>query len=183
MRFFLDGEHYVLVEGKDASYPEEDFEEVGAWEAEKVLTGALSHTDAQALLRAGLGEQSTGSGWDDHHRFSQRVRSRLGEDSDRLVLLRRRRPLYSLVFTEPEVDDLADLVPGADSPEDTWIEVLVVDEQDEPVAGIEYEIELSDGRVRRGRTSELGILRYDGMPPGSCKVKLLSVEAKGWDLA
>jgi hypothetical protein len=100
-----------------------------------------------------------------------------------LVLLRRRRPLYSLVFTEAAADDLAELVPSDAPPEDTWIEVLVVDEEDVPVAGIEYEIELSDGRVRRGRTSELGILRYDGIAPGSCKVKLLSVEGKGWDRA
>jgi hypothetical protein len=184
LRFFLDGEHYVLVEGKDGSYPEEDFEEVGPWETEKLLAGALSHGDAQALLRAGLGGHASQSGsWVDHHGFSQRFRAGLREDPERLVLLRRRRPLYSLVFTEPAVADLADLVPGRDTTEDTWIEVLVVDEEDEPVAGIEYEIELSDGRVRRGRTSELGILRYDGMPPGSCKVKLLSVEAKGWDLA
>jgi hypothetical protein len=183
LRFFLDGEHYVLVEGKDGSYPEEDFEEVGPWEAQRVLAGALSPGGAQAHLRAGLGEQAAASGWDDHHRFSQRAHPRLGEDPDHLVLLRRRRPSYSLVFTEPEVDDLADLVPTHDRAEDTWIEVLVVDDEDEPLAGIEYEIELSDGRVRSGRTSELGILRYDGMPPGSCKVKLLSVEAKGWDLA
>jgi hypothetical protein len=183
LRFFLDGEHYVLVEGRDASYPAEDFEEVGAWEAQRVLAGALSHADAQALLRAGLGGQATAVGWDDHHGFSRRVRSRIDEDPERLVLLRRVRPLYSLVFTEPIVEDIADLAAGLDAPEETWIEVLVVDDDDRPVAGVEYEIELSDGRVRRGKTSEHGILRYDGMPPGSCKVKLLSVEAKGWDRA
>jgi hypothetical protein len=183
LRFFLDGEHYVLAEGKHAGYPEEDYEEVGPWESERVLRGALSELDLRALLRAGLGGQASGSGWDDHHGFSRRVRTRIDEDPEHLVLLRRRRPVYALVFDEPEVDDLAALVPSVPDEEDTWIEVLVVDEADEPVAGIEYEIELSDGRVRRGRTSEHGILRYDGMPPGSCKVKLLSVEAKGWDVA
>lgn len=183
LRFFLEGEHYVLVEGRDASYPEDDFEEVGPWEAQRVLSGALSHADAHALLRAGLGGEATGSGWDDAHGFSRRMQTRLDEDPERLVLLRRVRPLYSLVWKELPVDDLADLVPGLDTPEDTWIEVLVVDDDDVPVVGVEYEIELSDGRVRRGRTSEHGILRYDGMPPGSCKVKLLGVEAKGWDRA
>jgi hypothetical protein len=184
LRFFLEGEHYVLVEGKDAAWlDDDDFEAVGPWEAQRVLAGALAQSDAHALLRAGLSGQATGSGWDDHHGFSRRVRTRLDEDPERLVLLRRRRPIFSLVWSDPIVDDLADLVPGDDRPEDTWIEVLVVDEEDVPVAGIDYEIELSDGRVRRGRTSEHGILRYEGMPPGSCKLKLLSVEAKGWDRA
>lgn len=184
LRFFLEGEHYVLVEGRDSSYPEEDFEEVGPWEAQRVLAGALSHGDVQALLRAGLGGHATAGGWDDHHGFSRRVRARIDEDPERLVLLRRIRPLYSLVFTEPIVEDIADLATGLEAPEeDTWIEVQVVDDDDVPVAGLDYEIELSDGRVRRGRTSEHGILRYEGMPPGSCKVKLLGVEAKGWDRA
>lgn len=184
LRFFLEGEHYVLVESKDASYLEdEDYEEVGPWEAQRVLAGALAQADAHALLRAGLSGQATGSGWDDHHGFSRRVRTRIDEDPERLVLLRRLRPIFALVLSEPIVDDLADLVPTDDAPEDTWIEVLVVDDDDEPVAGVEYEIELSDGRVRRGRTSEHGILRHEGMPPGSCKVTLLSVEASGWDRA
>jgi hypothetical protein len=184
LRFFLEGEHYVLVESKDVSYLEdEDYEEVGPWEAQRVLGGALSQNDAHGLLRASLGGQATGSGWDDHLGFSRRVRTRLDEDPERLVLLRRRRPIFSLVFSDPIVDDLADLVPGIDAPEDTWIEVLVVDDDDLPVAGLDYEIELSDGRIRHGRTSEHGILRYEGMPPGSCKVKLLGVEANGWDRA
>lgn len=180
LRFFLDGEHYVLVEAKDAAYLDEDLEEVGAWEAQRVLEGALAHDHAHARLRGALGEPTSGS-WDDRHGFVRRTRSRVDADPERLVLLRRRRPIFALVLGEPIVDDLADLVPTDERPEDTWIEVLVVDDDDEPVAGVEYEIVLSDGRVRRGRTSEHGILRHEDMPPGSCKVKLLGVEAKGWE--
>lgn len=184
LRFFFEGEHYVLVESKDAAWLDDDgFDEVGPWETQRVLTGALSQAEAHGLLRASLGGQTTGSGWDDHHGFSRRIRMRIDEDPERLVLLRRRRPIFSLVFSDPVVDDLADLLPTDDRPEDTWIEVLVVDEDDVPIAGIDYEIELSDGRVRHGRTSEHGILRHDGMPPGACKVKLLGVEATGWDRA
>jgi hypothetical protein len=51
------------------------------------------------------------------------------------------------------------------------------------MAGVEYEIELSDGRVQRGRTSEHGILRYEDLPDGSCKLRLLSVDGRGWDVA
>lgn len=183
LRFFLEGEHYVLVEGKDAAWLEEGFEEVGPWEAQRLLAGALSEADVRALLRAGLGGPATAGGYDDHHGFTRRVRASLDDDPERLVLLRRVRPLMSLVFTEPEPRDVADLVPVQERDEETWIEVLVVDDDDVPVAGLDYEIELSDGRVRRGRTSEHGILRHEGMPPGSCKVKLLGVEASGWDRA
>ncbi len=181
LRFFLDGDHYVLVEGKHAEY-DEDFEEIGPWEAEKLLAQALSERELGTMLRAGLGGHAGGGSWDDHQRFAQRVGSEVGGETDRLVLLRRRRPLFSLVFTEPIVDDLTDLIPE-ENEEDTWIEVRVIDEDGEPVSSMEYEIELSDGRVRQGRTSELGILRYDGIPSGSCKVKLLGVEANGWNVA
>jgi hypothetical protein len=183
LRFFLDGELYVLVERRDAAHRDEGFAEVGRWEAEKVLASALSHADAPAL-RSGLGGQASERGGGDHHGVSQRLRSRLAEELDHLVLLRRRKPRYTLVLGKPEVvADLVDLAPSTDDPEDAWIEVLVVDDENQPVAGVEYEIELSDGRVQRGRTSEHGILRYEDMPEGSCKVRLLSVDARGWDVA
>lgn len=186
LRFFLEGEHYVLVEAKDAAYvDDDDVEEVGAWEAQRVLESALAHDHAHAQLRRALGGHTSGS-WEDRHGFVRSTRARVDEDPDRLVLLRRRRPIFALVLDQPLLDDLADLadlVPTDDRPEDTWIEVLVVDDDDEPVAGVEYEIVLSDGRVRRGQTSEHGILRHEGMPPGSCKVRLLGVEARGWERA
>ena len=172
LRFFLEGEHYVLVESKDATYLEDDHDEVGPWEAQRVLDDARSRLDPHALHRADLrGAPSRG------------VRARLDDDPGRLVLLRRRRPIYAMELGQPLLDDLADLVPTLEPAEDTWIEVLVVDDDDVPVAGVEYEIELSDGRKRRGRTSEHGILRYEGMPPGACKLSLLSVEASGWERA
>ena len=107
----------------------------------------------------------------------------------RLVLLRRRKPRYTLVLAKPDaVVDLGelaadDLTSGTESTEDQWIEVLVLDDKDQPVANVEYEIELSDGRVQRGRTSEHGILRYEDLPSGSCKVRLLDVDGSSWDLA
>ena len=177
LRFFLEGEHYVLVEAKDAAYLDEDLDEVGPWETQRVLEAALDRTDA-SRTRMALGRHAS-----DRHGTARRVRTRVDEGSDRVVLLRRRRPSYALVLGEPLVDDLSDLVPGDEPAEETWIEVVVVDDDDEPVAGVEYEIELSDGRVRRGRTSEHGILRYEDIAPGSCKVRLLSVEASGWDRA
>jgi hypothetical protein len=189
LRFFLDGELYLLVERRDASTREPGFSEVGQWEAEKVLADALSQSGGEALLRAGLGGRETESEWDDRDGVSQRTRTRLDGALERLMLLRRRKPRYTLVLAKPEaVVDLNELAPdgdgsGNESTEDTWIEVLVLDDKDQPVANVEYEIELSDGKVQRGRTSEHGILRYEDLPSGSCKIRLLSVDGRGWDVA
>lgn len=188
LRFFLDGELYLLVDRRDLSAREPGFMEVGRWEAEKVLADALSQS-GDALVRAGLGDRQSESEWDDRHEVPQRMRSRLDEELDRLVLLRRRKPRYTLVLAKPEaVVDLNELAPedlggGTESAEDQWIEVLVLDDKDQPVANVEYEIELSDGRVQRGRTSEHGILRYEDLPSGSCKIRLLDVDGSSWELA
>lgn len=188
LRFFLDGELYLLVDRRDLSAREPGFMEVGRWEAEKVLADALSQS-GDALVRAGLGDRQSESEWDDRHEVPQRMRSRLDEELDRLVLLRRRKPRYTLVLAKPEaVVDLNELAPedlgsGTESAEDEWIEVLVLDDKDQPVANVEYEIELSDGRVQRGRTSEHGILRYEDLPSGSCKIRLLDVDGSSWELA
>lgn len=184
LRFILDGELYVLAERRDASPRDEGLKEVGPWEAQALLASALSQADPQALVRAGLGGPAREHDWDDVHALAARLRAQLGEGQ--LVLLRRRKPRHTLVLTKPEAVDLGELVElaaSADAPEDGWIEVLVVDDDDQPVAGVEYEIELSDGRVQRGRTSEHGILRYEDLPEGSCKVRLLGVDARGWDVA
>lgn len=186
LRFIVDGEHYVLVERKHAERaepPEVGFAEIEPREAGRLLASTLRHTDTQGLLRGGLGGRATERDGDLHRAFVQRVCAQLIEDPPRLVLLRRLRPVLALDFDEPDIVDLADLVPADDRPEDTWFEVRVIDEDDQPCAGIEYEVELSDGRTRRGRTNELGVLRYEGMPPGQCKVRLLRIDAPGWDRA
>lgn len=188
LRFFLDGDLYLLVDRRDLAAREPGFMEVGRWEAEKVLADALSQA-GDTLVRAGLGDRQSESEGDDRHEVPQRVRSRLDDELDRLVLLRRRKPRYTLVLAKPDaVVDLGelaadDLTSGTENAEDQWIEVLVLDDKDQPVANVEYEIELSDGRVQRGRTSEHGILRYEDLPSGSCKVRLLDVDGSSWDLA
>jgi len=186
LRFFLDGELYVLAERRDPANRDDAFKEVGRWEAERLLAEALLHADTPALRHAGLGDDGGERGWDDRDDRLQRLGERVGVDLDRLVLLRRRKPRYTLVFAKPEVVDLEELQDHAsdtDEPSDTWIEVLVVDDKNQPLADVEYEIELSDGRVQRGRTSEHGIMRYEDLPDGSCKVRLLSVDGRGWDVA
>jgi len=51
-----------------------------------------------------------------------------------------------------------------------WIEIELLDEEGEPVAGETYEIALPDGSVASGTLDEKGFARVDGIDPGSCKV-------------
>ncbi len=61
-----------------------------------------------------------------------------------------------------------------------WIEILIVDEDDQPVPDVAYEIELPNGSVRRGRTNYEGIARCERIPPGTCKLTLVELDSGAW---
>jgi hypothetical protein len=79
---------------------------------------------------------------------------------------------------DEDEDDDDDVVEKLD-----WIEVLVEDEDHQPVANVAYKIVLADGSIRTGKTNKLGIVRYDRIPPGSCKFELTELDAKSWKSA
>jgi hypothetical protein len=61
-----------------------------------------------------------------------------------------------------------------------WIEILVADEDDQPVRDVAFELELPDGSIRRGRTNADGIARCDRIPSGTCKLTLVELDAQAW---
>lgn len=65
-----------------------------------------------------------------------------------------------------------------------WIQIELVDADDQPVPGEAYEIELPDGERRTGTLDERG-LAYVGdiKTAGSCKVCFPSIDAKEWRAA
>ena len=65
----------------------------------------------------------------------------------------------------------------------SWVEVELVDEDGEPVAGEKYEITLPDGRVAKGTTNEKGLVRIEGIDPGSCKVTFPNLDKSAWEKA
>jgi type VI secretion system secreted protein VgrG len=65
----------------------------------------------------------------------------------------------------------------------SWVEVEMVDEDGEPVAGEKYEITLPDGRVAKGTTNEKGLARIEGIDPGSCKVSFPNLDKSAWEKA
>jgi hypothetical protein len=69
------------------------------------------------------------------------------------------------------------------SKEKTWIEIQLVDEADQPVAGEPYEVELPDGKIATGTTGANGMARVRGVKPGSCKIRFPRLDKDAWEKA
>lgn len=68
--------------------------------------------------------------------------------------------------------------------EKSWIEVELVDEEDQPVPGERYEITLPDGKtVASGTLDENGFARVDGIDPGTCQVTFPELDKDTWESA
>lgn len=70
-------------------------------------------------------------------------------------------------------------------PEDekkSWIEIEMVDQDDQPVLGMKYRITLPDGQtVAEGTLDEKGFARVEGMDPGTCKVTFPTLDQDAWE--
>ncbi len=62
----------------------------------------------------------------------------------------------------------------------SWIEIVLVDEEDIPVAGEAYRIVLPDGSVKEGSLDEKGFARIDSIEPGTCKISFPSLDKDAW---
>jgi hypothetical protein len=64
-----------------------------------------------------------------------------------------------------------------------WIEIALMDEHGNPVAGESYSIRLTTGKVITGNLDSKGIARVDGIDPGTCKVTFPDLDRKTWNRA
>ncbi len=62
-------------------------------------------------------------------------------------------------------------------PKRTWIEIVVVDQDDAPVPHEQYRLELPDGSVREGKLDGDGCLYVDDIDPGTCTLTLVGSPA------
>jgi hypothetical protein len=63
----------------------------------------------------------------------------------------------------------------------SWIEVVLVDEHKNPVAGEAYRITLPDGQtVAEGTLDDKGFVRIEGIDPGTCQVTFPDIDATEW---
>jgi len=87
---------------------------------------------------------------------------------------------------EPPKDDAANESASDAKKEPTpkgWVEVEMVDEAGDPVAGLRYEVTLPDGRVDSGTLDSKGFARIEGFEPGYCKVSFPDLDTETWDWA
>jgi hypothetical protein len=66
-----------------------------------------------------------------------------------------------------------------DSPDDktelTYIEIVVVDEENNPVNKGKYRLEMTDGSIRKGDLPSDGRIRVDNIPPGTCEFRIFQM--------
>ncbi len=67
--------------------------------------------------------------------------------------------------------------------EKSWIEIEMVDEEDEPVPGEKYKITLPDDSVAQGTLDGKGFARVDGIDPGTCKITFPKLDKDAWEKA
>ena len=70
-----------------------------------------------------------------------------------------------------------------DIEEKSWIEIELVDEEDQPVPGERYEITLPNGKVAKGTLDEKGFAHVGGIDPGTCQITFPNLDKDAWEKA
>jgi hypothetical protein len=83
----------------------------------------------------------------------------------------------------PPFKPLEDQTPEEKEENTSWIEIELLDEEDAPVSGEKYEIELPDGTFAKGSLDGDGFARVDGIKPGECKVTFPELDKDAWESA
>ncbi len=72
------------------------------------------------------------------------------------------------------------LLPEPETPK-TWIEIELVGEDDEPIAGEKYRITLPDGTVDEGTLDTNGWARVQGIDPSTCEISFPDLDRDAWE--
>ncbi len=70
--------------------------------------------------------------------------------------------------------------PKPETKEKTWIEIVLVDQDEKPVAGEAYRLTLPDGATRSGNLDAQGFARVDGIESGPCDVRFPKIDGREW---
>lgn len=62
----------------------------------------------------------------------------------------------------------------------SWIEIELLDDRNEPIPGEKYRITVPDGRVAEGTLDENGWARVEGFEPSECKVSFPNLDKDTW---
>jgi hypothetical protein len=62
----------------------------------------------------------------------------------------------------------------------SWVEIELIDDQGQPVAGETYQVRLSDGSLFVGTLDKRGQARIEGIDPGTCQITFPNLDGKSW---
>jgi hypothetical protein len=62
-----------------------------------------------------------------------------------------------------------------------WISFVLVDEEQQPVAGERYQVKLPDGTTREGKLDSAGRVRFDGIDRGKCEITFPDLDKDTWE--
>lgn len=66
----------------------------------------------------------------------------------------------------------------------SWIEIEMVDEEEQPLPGVKYRIILPDGStIAEGTLDQKGLARVDGIAPGMCNITFPELDEDAWHSA
>ena len=78
---------------------------------------------------------------------------------------------------KPEDDD-------EDDEEKHWIEIELVDEEDNPVPGEKYKVTMPDGSVAQGTLDQNGFVHIGGIKEGgTCQITFPNLDKDAWEKA
>jgi type VI secretion system secreted protein VgrG len=88
----------------------------------------------------------------------------------------RKDKTYSAAETHNEASEEA-------QQEKSWIEIKLVDENNDPVPGERYRIELPGGKIAEGTLDQNGFAKVNRIKPGTCKVTFPRLDKDTWEKA
>ncbi|MCX4240635.1 hypothetical protein [Paraliomyxa miuraensis] len=170
------GPQYLFADRWEAIAP--DVVPVSVERAAAVVE-AIAREDPTALRRLGMS-----MGWltteplaePEPSELVERVLDDLERPTGRLALYERPRDDSLGQLDVVDDDDIVDLSDLTDQQETTWIEFRLHDQNDEPFAGLEYELHHADGRDTTGRLNELGIVHLQDIPAGDYTIRFPAAE-------
>ncbi len=140
-------------------------------DAQQLISDCLSDSMAMGTLRNVLSKHG-GLGhplWDmDNHEVIEAVARLLGANS--LYLVAQRPFDYDGAFLLPAIEKEEEPEDEKKNEELDWIEIHLVDMDDQPITHEPMEILTPDGTSRKASTNAAGVLRLDNLDSGDCEI-------------
>ena len=86
-------------------------------------------------------------------------------------------------YGDPSASETPHKQDDEDDSKTSWIEIELVDEDDQPVPGEKYKVTLPDESVATGTLDGNGFARIDGIEPGTCQVTFPTLDKDAWEKA